>query len=74
MVRMRFAAAYPRKNHLFVSLIQHRPIDSPRFSKIEKYGPNTFGYYLPIRNEADLDDQLQEWLRAAHRRGRQDNM
>lgn len=70
-VRMRFAGASPRKSHLMCAFILPREIKSDRFQKVENYGPRSYGHYLPVRCEAELDADVARWLKEAYRRGEQ---
>jgi hypothetical protein len=70
-VRMRFAGASPRKSYLVCSFILPREIRNTRFQKIEKYGPRSYGHYLPVRSESELDSAVERWLKEAYQVGQQ---
>ena len=72
MVRMRFAAVYPRKSSLRVGLVLgHRLDGDPRIDKVIEYAPRCIGHELKITSAGDLDATLQRWLRAAYDVGAQ---
>ena len=71
-VRVRFAGAYPRKSHFLAGFALPRRVDDPRFVKIETYAPHFQGHLFRVASEADLDDQIQQWLREAYRVGAQE--
>jgi len=70
-VRVRFAGCYPRKSHLICSLALPRVLDDPRFFKIEEYASHFIGHSFRVYSEADLDSDVQEWLREAYEVGGQ---
>ena len=72
MVRMRFAGATVRKERLRVGLILERKLPpDPRIEAIESFGPSSHGHYLRIDNEAQLDRDMQRWIREAYDSGAQ---
>jgi hypothetical protein len=54
--------------------IATRRITSPRFRKVERYGPRSVGHYLSIRSPEELDDELRAWLKEAAAVGRQEHL
>ncbi len=70
-VRVRFAGCYPRKSHLLCAIALPQRSDSPRFTKIEGYTKHFVGHQFPVYSEADLDDEVQGWLRESCRVGGQ---
>lgn len=74
MVRMRFAGASPRRSYLRCAFILRRKIPNLRFQKVERFGPRSYGYYLAIRSEADLDNQIARWLKEAYEVGQQKHL
>jgi len=71
MVRVRFAAAYPRKASLLVGLGLPRLVKSPRIRKAEVYARHFIGHMVEIRSAGDLDDVFRGWLREAYLVGEQ---
>ena len=72
MVRMRFAAVYPRKSSLRVGLVLSRRLaPSRRIDKVIEYAPQCIGHELTITSAGDLDATIQRWLRAAYDVGTQ---
>ena len=72
--RMSFAGISLGATRARVGLIATRRIDSPRFAKVERYGPRSFGHYLDVRTEFELDEELQGWLEEAAAVGRQEHL
>lgn len=72
--RMRFAGATARKSHLLCAFILTRKVESPRFQKVEKFSPRSYGYYLPVRSETELDRAVAGWLKEAYAVGQQKHL
>ncbi len=72
MTRVRFASVYPRKSYFLAGFALSRRLTSPRIKRIEQYSPHFIGHYLEIRDEADLDDELQAWMRESLAVGNQE--
>jgi hypothetical protein len=66
VARVRFAGLYPRRDGFLAGFALHRWLDDPRVVKTADYGPRWRGHYVRIRSEANLDDQLREWLQESH--------
>ena len=62
MVRVRFAGAYPRKDHLLCAFALPQRCPDRRFLRIETYAPHFVGHYLRVYTEKELDGQVQKWL------------
>ena len=73
-VRVRFGGCYPRKSHLLCSLALPRVDDDPRFFKVEKYAPHFIGHSFRVYSEADLDADVQRWMREAYEVGEQKHL
>lgn len=73
-VRVRFGGSYPRKSHLVCSLALPRVDDDPRFFKIEKFASHFIGHSFRVYSEADLDADLQRWMREAYEVGEQKHL
>ncbi len=72
MTRVRFASVYPRKSYFLAGFALSRRLTSPRIKRIEQYSPHFIGHYLEIRDEADLNDELQAWMRESLAVGNQE--
>ena len=70
-VRVRFAGCYPRKSYLVCSLALPRKLDSPRFVKIEEYARHFVGHQFRVSSPAELDVEVQGWLRESYEVGAQ---
>jgi hypothetical protein len=70
-VRVRFGGCYPRKSHLQCALALPRVDDDPRFFKTERYGAHFIGHYFRVHSEADLDEDVQRWMRESYEVGAQ---
>ncbi len=44
-----------------------RPLDSPRFTKVEEAVPGWWAHHLRITEVDQLDEELQAWLRTSYR-------
>jgi hypothetical protein len=73
-VRVRFAGCYPRKSHLLCGLALTRVDDDPRFFKVEKYASHFIGHSFRAYSEADLDADVQRWMREAYEVGEQKHL
>ena len=66
VARVRFAGLQPRKDSFLASFALHRWLESPRIVKTTDYGPRWRAHFVLIRTEADLDNELREWLQESH--------
>ena|SRR6185503_2856930 len=73
-VRVRFAGCYPRKSFLVCSVALPRKVANPRFEKIVGYTRQFVGHQFRVCSEADLDAEVQGWLRDAYRVGAQEKL
>ena len=67
---MRFAHCVTRKNFLSIGMIL--PGEYPDFeqlTKIEEYGPRSFGHYFRIECEEDFDERFKELIQIAYEAG-----
>ena len=71
MVRVRFAAIWPRKNWLDVTLWLPRRCESPRFRRIETIAPGVHAHTLRLARPEDLDGEVAAWVERACATGRQ---
>lgn len=44
-----------------------RPLDSPRFRKVEEVVPGWFAHYLRVTRPDELDDEVAGWIRESYR-------
>jgi len=51
-----------------------RRFNSPRFEKVEEYTRQFVEHQFRISSEADLDGEVQSWLREAYRVGEQQGL
>jgi hypothetical protein len=65
--RMRFAAVErPGRDHLNAHLVLSRPIESPRFTRVEHLPPSYYVHHLKLDCVEDVDDDLRGWLAEAY--------
>jgi Domain of unknown function (DUF5655) len=70
--RMRFAAVErPRRRHLNAHLVLTRPIDNPRFTRVEHLEPYYHLHHIRLETPADIDAELKAWLAEAYEVGLQ---
>jgi len=75
MVRMRFAAVYPRRTSFRVGLVLARRLPAhSRIEKVEHFGPHSIVHSISIAAAGDLDATLQRWVREAYDRGCQKHL
>src|SRR5262245_47356209 len=55
-------------SRLLVGVFLERALDSPRVIKIDRVSPRKFGSVVEVRGPADVDDELQLWMRQAYER------
>jgi hypothetical protein len=72
--RARYAGAFPRKWQLNCVVALPRRLEHPRFTLIENYGEHFKSHHFKVESEADLNDEVQEWLHEAYRVGRQEDL
>ena len=71
-VRGRFAGIErPRKRYLVATFVLTRPIDSPRFTRVEYVPPYYFVHRLRLARAEDIDAELRGWLAEAYEVGAQ---
>jgi hypothetical protein len=49
-----------------LSIAFDRLVDSPRFKEVAHPSPGIWMHHLELRSSADLDDEVEDWLRAAY--------
>lgn len=71
--RMRFGGCRLQQRAVAAAFILRRRIESPRFDRVERYGPRSFGYYLKLRTPDDVDAELRRWFDEAYLVGQQEH-
>jgi hypothetical protein len=74
MTRVRFAGSQVRKDWLLAHFWLVRPIESPRFVKVERIGPRVWLYWFKIRDESELDTEFMSWMAEARMIGDQEHL
>jgi hypothetical protein len=74
MVRMRFAACYPRKKYLQCTVVLRRKVKAPRIFKTDEYSPKCFVHHFRIHSEDDLDAEVMGWLCESYEVGLQKHL
>jgi len=76
-----FLAAVARwKVYAFARLVKTtlprlpRVDDDPRFFKIERHAAHFIGHSFRVYSEADVDDNIQRWMREAYEVGEQKHL
>lgn len=49
-----------------LSVALDRELTSPRFKEVAHPAPRIWQHHLEVRDVADLDDEVRDWLRAAY--------
>ena len=57
--RMRFGGCRLQQRAVVAGFILRRRVDSPRFSRVERYGRRSFGHYVKLRSPEDVDEELR---------------
>jgi uncharacterized protein DUF5655 len=71
-VRFRFAGIErPRKDHLLANFVLTTPVRSDRFTRVEYVSPYYYIHRLRLREPADVDAELRDWLAQAYQVGEQ---
>lgn len=73
-VRMSFAAFMPRRRWLNGHLVLARPIDSPRFTKVEVFSPRNVLHAFRLSTPDDVDAEFAGWVAEAYRVGAQEHL
>jgi hypothetical protein len=61
----KLAEVRPRTRDVSLALYLPRPLADPRFSRVLNRGAPRVVHVLPLRAEADVDDQVRDWLTEA---------
>jgi hypothetical protein len=73
-VRMSFAVAMPRRDHLLGHLVLARRIESPRFTKVETFSLRNHLHAFKLRSAAEIDDEFRAWVAEAYAVGGQKHL
>ena len=71
---MSFAAFRPRRRWLGGHLVLARPVDSPRFLRVDTYSPRNVVHAFRLTSPADVDAEFTGWLAEAYRVGIQEHL
>jgi Domain of unknown function (DUF5655) len=63
---MRFAAVETRRARLKAHVVLGRPIESPRFTKVEHLPPAYYVHHFELAQVEDVDDEVRAWLTEAY--------
>ena len=66
-----FAGVVVKKDHLRVGVMLSRRLSGPEAARIDavhRYGPRTIGHLWKVRNRADLDGPVVDWIQEAYQR------
>jgi len=69
MVKVRFAGATPKRDHIELGFWFTKRDEDPRFSRIETITANAHVHRAKIRNLDELDDSVRRWIDIAYRVG-----
>lgn len=69
--RMSFAAFVPRRRWLNGHLVLARPVDSPRFLRVEEYSPRNVLHAFRLTSPGEVDAEFAGWLAEAYQVGTQ---
>ena len=69
--RMSFAALQPRRAGLDGHVVLARRLESPRFRRIETFGPRNHLHAFRLASVAEVDDEVAAWLAEAYDVGMQ---
>jgi hypothetical protein len=73
-VRMSFAAFQPRRRWLDGHVVLARQLPSPRFRRIEVFGPRNVLHAFRLHAPDEVDDEVAAWLAEAYRVGAQEHL
>jgi hypothetical protein len=74
IARMTFANMTVTQRSLRVGLILKRRVDSPRWAKVERYGPRCYGHYFNLSAPDQIDGELRALTAEAYRTGTQEHL
>lgn len=70
--RIRFVACYPRKSYLDCGILLPRRLQSERIVRFEESGGRLVANHLRIYARAELDAEVQRWLKESYKVGTQE--
>ena len=70
-VRMSFAQVTPRTKWLDGHLVLARPLEHPRFRRLETISPRNHVHFFRLTRPEEIDAQFRTWLAEAYRVGEQ---
>lgn len=71
--RARYAGAFPGRWYLSCVVALPETLENPRFYRVDDYGNHFVSHHFRVESEAELNDEVQEWLRESYRVGRQED-
>ncbi|MDX1378834.1 MAG: hypothetical protein R3307_08300, partial [Anaerolineales bacterium] len=74
MVRVRFGGVITRKRWLYFSLWLTGQIEHPRLSRVDEYGPASYGHQFKLTRPAPIDAALKSLICEAYEVGRQEHL
>lgn len=74
MVRVRFGGVVTRKHWLHFSLWLTKRIEHPKLSRVEVFGPNSYGHHFRLAGPKEVDRELEELICEAYAVGRQEHL
>ncbi len=72
--RMSFAALTPRMRWLDGHVVLARPLDSPRFRRVEVYSPRNVVHTFRLSSPDEVDEEVAGWMRLAYAVGVQQHL
>jgi hypothetical protein len=63
---MRFAAVEVGRARLKAHVVLGRPLESPRFAKVEHLPPAYYVHHFALARPADVDDEVRAWVAEAY--------
>jgi hypothetical protein len=70
-VRMSFAQLTPKRHWIDGHVVLARRLEHPRFRKVETFSPRNHLHVFRLESMADVDADLEAWLREAYAVGEQ---
>lgn len=67
--KVRFAACVVRKKWLLANLWLTRRVEHPKLTKIERFGPGSYGHRFRLDGPEDVDEALEDLIQEAYRVG-----
>jgi hypothetical protein len=64
--RVTFGAIYPRKNYLYLELLNNRPLTSPRLQKSQHLSANRYAHTFRLESAEDVDEEMEGLMAEAY--------